>query len=80
MGSSCRSIVAYAPLGNGTGWRTATLVASLLLISRPVKYEVVLHSCGTSPVVGREGGYRLVTVHTHSDFIVLPHCDISPLT
>ena len=53
--------------------------------------EAVLHSCGTSPVGGGEGGvclfmslqqlgshqdgYQHVTVHTHGDFILLPHWD-----
>ena len=39
-------------LGNGSGHRTAILVAPLLLTSGPVRYESVLHSCGTSPVEG----------------------------
>ena len=52
------------------------------------KCEAVLHGCGTSPVFvdvyvlvtskvspGRD---RLVTMCTHSDFIVLPHWDIRP--
>ena len=59
-----------ADLGNGTGRRTATIMAPLLFTSGLVRYEAVLHSCGTSPV-GAE--YRLVTVHTQGDFIVLPH-------
>ena len=46
---------------NGTGHSTAILAAPLLLSSGPVRYEVVLHSCGTSPVWG--GG--------------LPTCDIA---
>ena len=71
MGSLHRCIVAYTHLENGTGHRTATMVAPLLLTSGPVRYEAVLQSCGTSPVGG--GGYRLVTVRTHGDFIVLPH-------
>ena len=44
-------------------------MAPLLLTSGLVRHEAVLHSCGTGPV-GDE--YRLVTVHTHGDFIVLP--------
>ena len=44
--------VACTHLGNGTGRRTATLVAPLLLIGGIVKYEAVLHSCRTSPVGG----------------------------
>ena len=50
MGSSCHCIVAYAHLGNGTGRRTATMAAPLLLICGPVRYEAVLHSFGTNPV------------------------------
>ena len=58
-----------AHLGNGIGSKTVTMAAPLLLTSGLVRYEAVLHSCGTSPVRG--DGYRLVTVH--GDFIVLPH-------
>ena len=49
---SYRCIVACAHLENGTGRRIATMVAPLLLTSGPVKYEALLHSCGTSPVGG----------------------------
>ena len=42
-------------LGNGTGRRTAILMAPLLLVSRPLRYDAVLHSRGTSPVGGRTG-------------------------
>ena len=52
MGSLYCCIVACAHLGNGTGRRTATLVAPLLLTSGPLRYEAVLQSCGTSPVGG----------------------------
>ena len=52
MGSSYRCIVACAHLGNGTGRRTATMAALLLLTSGPVRHEAVLHSYGTSPVGG----------------------------
>ena len=68
-------IVACAHLGNGTGRRTATMSALLLLTSGLVRHETVLHSCVTSPEGG--GGYRLVIVHTHGDFIVLPHWNTS---
>ena len=61
-----------AHLGNGTGHRTATMTAPLLLTSGPVMYETVLHSGGTSPV-GRRDVYQLVTVQTHGNLIVLPH-------
>ena len=53
MGSSCRCIVACMHLGNGTGRRTATLAAPLLLTSGLMRYEAVLDSWGTSPVGGR---------------------------
>ena len=53
MGSLYRCIVACAHLMNGTSHRT---VALLLLTSGPVRYEVVFHSCGTSPVVVVGGG------------------------
>ena len=43
MGSSYRCIVACAHLGNGRGRTTTTT-------SGPVRYQTVLHSCGTSPV------------------------------
>ena len=36
-------------LGNGKGHRTVTVMAPLLFTIL-VRYEVVLHSCGTSPV------------------------------
>ena len=39
-------------LGNGTGRRTVTMMAPLLLTSGLVRHEAVLHSCGTSPVGG----------------------------
>ena len=68
VGSLYHCIVACTHLGNDTGHRTATLEAPLLLTSGPARYEAMLYSCGTSP-----GGDRLVTVHTHGDFIVLPH-------
>ena len=51
MGSLNRCIVACAHLGNDTVRRTETL----LLTNGPVRYEAVLHSCGTSPV-GMEVG------------------------
>ena len=69
MGSSYRCIVACAHLGNGQGCRTATMVAPLPVTSGPVRYEAVLQSCGTSPVAGGGGWYRLVTGCTHGDFI-----------
>ena len=74
MGTLYHSIVACAHLGNGSGHRTARLAAPLILTNSLVRYETMLHSCGTSPV----RGYRLVTVCTHSDFIVLPHWDTRP--
>ena len=52
MGSSYRCIVACAHLRNNTGRRTATMAAPILFTSGLVKYEAVLHSCGTSPVGG----------------------------
>ena len=39
-----------AHIGNGTGHRTATMTAPLLLTLGSVRYEALLHSCGTSPV------------------------------
>ena len=62
------SVVACAHLGKATGRRTATMAAPLLVLltSGPVRYEAVLHSCGTS-VVGEGGWYRLVTVCTHGN-------------
>ena len=63
-------------LENGTGRRTATMIAPLLLTSGPIRYEAVLQSCGTSPV---GDGYQLVTVYTHGDVIVLPHWNTRPL-
>ena len=38
-------------LGNGTGRRTATMLAPLLLTSGPARYEALLHGCGTNPIV-----------------------------
>ena len=52
MGSLYRSIVVCEHLGNGTGRRTVTMVALLLLSSGPVRYEAVLDSCGTNRGVG----------------------------
>ena len=37
------NIVACAHLGNGTGCRTATMAAPLVLTNGPVKCEVMLH-------------------------------------
>ena len=51
MGGSYRCIVLDALLENGTGRRTMTMVAPLLLTSSLARYEAVLHGCGTSPVV-----------------------------
>ena len=39
-----------ADLGNSTSHRTATIMVPLLLTSGSVRYEAVLHSCGTSPL------------------------------
>ena len=39
--------------------------------------KLMHHSCETSPVGG--GRYRPVTVHTHGDFIVLPHWNTRPV-
>ena len=55
MGSLYHCIVACAHLGNGTGHRTATLAAVLLLTSGPVRYEAVLHSSGTNNPSGGAG-------------------------
>ena len=44
MGGSHRCIVACTYLGNGTGHRTATMAAPLLLTSGPARYEAVLHN------------------------------------
>ena len=76
MGSSYRCIVACVHLGNGTGRRTVTLTTPLLLTSRPVRFEAVLHSCGTIPV---GSGYRLVTICSYRDIIVQPHWNTMPL-
>ena len=68
-----------AHLANGTGRRTVTMAAPLLLKSGALRYEVVLHSCGTSPMGG--GGYRLVTVIglTRLGFADLPAWDAGAL-
>ena len=66
-------LLAHAQLGKGTGRRTVTMAAQLLLTIGPVRYEAVLHSCGTSALGGMGGWYRLVTMRTHGDFIVLTH-------
>ena len=42
----------HAQLGKGTGHRTATMMAPLLLTIGPVRYEAMLHSCWSSPVGG----------------------------
>ena len=55
MGSSYCCIVACTHIGNGTGRRTATMAAPLLLTSGPVRHEAVFHSCGPS-AVGAWGG------------------------
>ena len=71
IGSSPHCIVACAHLGNGTGHRTATLVAPLLLSSGLVRYDTILG------LVEWGGEYRLVTVCTLGDFIVLPQWNTS---
>ena len=60
---SYRCIVACANLGTGTGHRTMTLAAPLLLNSGPVRYETMLHRCGTSPV-GSGGVPTCDSVHS----------------
>ena len=60
MEGSYWCIVACTHLATSTCCRTVTMVAPLLLTSGPVRYEAVLHSCGTSPV--GDGG-------------LLPSCD-----
>ena len=62
-----------APLGNGTGRRTVTMAASLLVVRCGMK------RCFTAVGQARGGGYQLVKVRTHGDFIVLPHWDTRPL-
>ena len=62
MGCLYHYIVACAHLENGTGRRTPTMAAPLLLTRGLVRYEAVVHSCGTNSVcvcVWRRGGYRL---------------------
>ena len=54
MGSSYHRIVGCAHVGNGTGRRTVTLVAPVLLTSGVVRYETVFHSCGTKPSGGTD--------------------------
>ena len=44
MGDLCHCIVSCAHLENDTGHKTATMVAPLVLISGPGKYEAGLHS------------------------------------
>ena len=55
MGSLYCCIVACTHLGNGTGHRTVTMAAPLLLPSGLVRYYAMLHSCGTSRMMG--GGW-----------------------
>ena len=52
MGSLYHCIIACGHLGNGTGHRTVTMAASLLLTNGPARYEAVFHGCGTSPSGG----------------------------
>ena len=59
MKSSYDCIVACTHLGNGKDSTTVTLAALLLLTSGPVRYEAVLHNCGTRTVGGRVGGTDL---------------------
>ena len=63
-------------IGNGTGHRPVIMAAPLVVTSGPVRYEAVLHSCGTIVVEG--GGY--LPVPTHGNFIVLLHWGIRPPT
>ena len=44
-----------AHLGNGTDCRIATMTTSLLLTSGLMRYDLVLHNCGTSLVGGGMG-------------------------
>ena len=75
-GDSDHCIVVCAHLGNGTGRRTVTMAALLLLTSGPMRYEAVLHSCRISPV--GEGVLTCDSVCTHGIFTVLPYWDIRP--
>ena len=49
MGSLCPCIVVLRMFGNGTGYRTAAMVAPLLT-SGPPSSEAALHGYGTSTV------------------------------
>ena len=73
MWCSCRCIVAWCTLRERHRPQKCDNGSITTGLAR---YEMVLHSCGTRP--WREGGdegerYRLVTVRTHGDFIMLPH-------
>ena len=59
-----------------TGCRSAAMVAPLAS-NGLATCEDVLHGYGKSPLEG-EGLYRLVTVRSHGDFIVLPHWNTRP--
>ena len=72
--SSYHWIVACEHLGNGTGRRTVTLAAPLLV----VRGGMSLYFTVIGQAQWRMGGYRLVTVHLHGDLIVLSHWDIMP--
>ena len=61
MGSLCRLIVA---------WHTLRKHWHSLVTNGPLRYEAVLHSCGTSPL-GGWGGTDLWQSRSHGDFIVL---------
>ena len=57
----------------------AAALAAPLATSGLAMCEAVLHGYGTSPFEMEWGLYRLVTLCTHGNFIVLPHWNTRPL-
>ena len=67
-----------ARLGNGAGRRTDIGGTTTILTRAPVRYEAVLQSYEPVPPPSGGGGYWLVAVRTHGDFIVLPYWNTRP--
>ena len=69
MGGLCRF--------RSTGYRSVVMAAPPAS-SGVMRCEAVLHGFGTSPLERGGEVHQLVTVHTHVNFIVLPHWNTRP--
>ena len=62
-------------------WNLGILVCHTILLLPYMFYQIMLFLCcftSSQHLKSYGDGYRLVTVHTHGDFIVLPHWETRP--